>query len=117
MLCHCLAIDTMQVCIQQNNFCEDTQVNIITMILSTFYLGEDYIDSGVMELVFTPSDDSFEIPLRTLDDTLFEENEQFLISLSIPSNPPARLNPSQTASSAVITILDNEGKKTALTIV
>lgn len=78
-------------------------------------LGLDYIDSGAQEVVFTPAVDSIEIPVRIIDDELLEGNEIFQVLLSIPSNPPSGLNPSQTASTATITILDDEGEKTECT--
>lgn len=59
--------------------------------------------------MFSPSDESFEIPINVIDDGIFEGNEPFQVSLSIPDNPPFGLNPSQTASTATITILDDEG--------
>lgn len=61
-------------------------------------------------MVFTPADNSLEISVMTLNDTIFEDNEQFEIILSIPANPPSGLRASQTAAVTTITILDDEGK-------
>lgn len=72
--------------------------------------GEDYVFTTEDKVVFTPADNSFELSVMTLNDTLFEDNEEFQIILSIPTNPPSGLRASQTAATSTITILDDEGK-------
>ena len=66
-----------------------------------------------MQMTLTPADDSVEFPVTIIDDTLVEANESFQIVLSIPDNPPSGLSASLTTSTTTITIIDDEGTKSA----
>ena len=79
-------------------------------VYSVLVSGEDYSFTSEGLVVFTPADNSLEVSVMILNDTLFEENEDFQISLSIPTNPPSGLRASQTAAVTTITILDDESK-------
>ena len=63
----------------------------------------DYLTT-VTELVFLPGETEKLVTVVTLDDSVTENAEQFLVSLFVPSGVVLG-NPSE----AVVTILDNDG--------
>ena len=83
---------------------------MIAILFSFLSPGMDYfINDTEFAFIFTPTDDSFEIPVIILDDQILESNEDFQLTLSTPTNPPSGLQILSTASSATIRIIDNEG--------
>ena len=79
------------------------------VILGLTFVGVDYIGNS-MALTLNPEDASMTVPVSIISDMILESDEQFLGSLSIPVDPPSGLGPSATASTATITISDDESR-------
>ena len=73
------------------------------------YTGDDY-STTQMSVTLNPEDVSVQVNVVIIDDDILEINEEFQAILSIPADPPSGLNPSPTAGTTVIFIIDNEGK-------
>ena len=81
-------------------------------IYNTLAADPDYVDITNQQLSFdllTPSPACVVITVN--DDQIFEENEQFQLTLSLPSPPPSFPSLTIDPPTAVVTILDDDGKQ------